>query len=56
MEQSWEHDESGKVSVGKAIKELGSPVSVVSFHTYELGEGIQKKESNLADEVAEMMK
>ena len=55
MEQSWEHDESEK-SQEKAVKELGSPVSVVFFHTYELGEGIQKKESNLADEVAEMMK
>ena len=56
MEQSWEHDESGKVSVSRAMKELGTPVSVLSFHTYELGEGIEKKESNLADEVAEMMK
>ena len=56
MDQAWEHDDSGKVSVTKAIKELGTPVSVVSFHTFELGEGIEKKESNLADEVADMMK
>jgi elongation factor Ts len=56
MDQAWEHDDSGKVSVTKAIKELGTQISVVSFHTFELGEGIEKKESNLADEVAEMMK
>ncbi len=37
-------------------KEVGSPVTVSEFARFERGEGIEKKEENLADEVAKMIK
>jgi len=35
-----------------AAKDVGAPVTVKAFTRYVLGEGIDKKEENLADEVA----
>lgn len=47
-------------SVGKYIasvaKEQGATVNIVSFVRYEKGEGIEKKDDNFADEVANMVK
>jgi len=36
------------------IKSIDTPVQVGGFIRYELGEGIEKKEDNLAAEVAAM--
>lgn len=45
-------------TVGQLIKEVsgkvGSELEVLSFYKFALGEGIEKKEDNLADEVAKM--
>ena len=36
-------------------KELGGAISVDSFYLYEKGEGLEKKEDNFGDEIAEML-
>ncbi|MBQ1501623.1 MAG: elongation factor Ts [Firmicutes bacterium] len=38
--------------VAKCAKELGKDVKVTAFVRYQVGEGLEKKESNLAEEVA----
>ena len=43
----------GKV-IEKAAKELGAPISVEGFVRFQVGEGIEKVESDFADEVAQM--
>jgi elongation factor Ts len=43
----------GKV-IEKAAKELGTPISVEGFVRFQVGEGIEKVESDFADEVAQM--
>ena len=43
----------GKV-LGKAAKELGAPITVEGFVRFQVGEGIEKVESDFADEVAQM--
>lgn len=57
-EQSYVKDDT--MSVGKYLasvsKELGGAVSVNSFFLYEKGEGLEKKEDNFADEIAQMVK
>lgn len=42
--------------VDSVAKEIGGSIKVVDFVRYERGEGIQKKEENFADEVANMIK
>lgn len=46
----------GKIKVSEAVenfaKELGSPVSIAAFERFELGEGVEKKEEDFAEEVA----
>ena len=58
FDQAWIHDDKGKVKVSSVLKDLGQKVgdeiNISRFVTFELGEGIQKKVSNLADEVAAM--
>ena len=43
----------GKV-IEKAAKELGAPIAVEGFVRFQVGEGIEKVESDFADEVAQM--
>lgn len=42
--------------VEEAAKELGKDIKVVSMARYEVGEGIEKKEENFAEEVAAQMR
>ncbi len=55
LEQEYVRD--GDVRIDKLIaqsaKETGATLSVSRFARYQLGEGIEKKQSNLADEVAQ---
>jgi elongation factor Ts len=48
----------GETQVGKVVekagKDLGAPVSVEGFVRFQVGEGIEKVESDFADEVAQM--
>ncbi len=54
LEQTWVID--GESTVGdvlaKAGKELGGEVKITAFERFNLGEGIEKEESDLASEVA----
>jgi elongation factor Ts len=38
----------------KVAKELGAPITIESFVRFQVGEGIEKVESDFADEVAQM--
>ena len=54
LEQVFVIDNETKVSkvLENAAKELGAPVEIKAFVRFALGEGIEKAEENLADEVA----
>lgn len=58
MEQEFVKD--GDYTVAKYIdakaKEIGTAVKVAEFVRFEKGEGIQKREDNFADEIANMIK
>jgi len=58
LEQAFVKDDS--LSVAKYIentaKELGAAVKCVGFTRFAKGEGLQKKEENFADEIANMVK
>ena len=57
VEQDYVKDDS--MTVGQYMeataKELGGAISVDSFYLYEKGEGLEKKEDNFGDEIAEML-
>jgi elongation factor Ts len=58
VEQTYVKDES--MTVGKytdiTAKELGGSIKIDSFYRYEKGEGLQKREDNFAEEIANMIK
>lgn len=58
LEQSFVKDAEIKVAkyVENTAKDLGVNLTVKSFVRYEKGEGLQKREDNFADEVANMIK
>ena len=43
-----------KKLIAEVAGKVGGEIAVKSFHKLNLGEGIEKKEDNLADEVAKM--
>ncbi len=57
LEQAYVKDDSMTVAkyVQATAKALGGDIKVVSFARYEKGEGIQKREDDLAAEVAKMV-
>ncbi len=57
LEQAYVKDDSMTVAkyVAATAKALGGDIKVVSFFRYEKGEGIQKREDDLAAEVAKMV-
>jgi elongation factor Ts len=56
LEQPFIFDDSGKKSVAQALKEtegkVGGAIKITGFVRYALGEGIEKKETDFAAEVA----
>lgn len=58
MEQAYVKDDSMSVSkyVASVAKELGGSIKVTGFVRYDKGEGIEKREDDLAAEVAKMVK
>lgn len=58
LEQPFVKDQDNTVAkyVENVGKELGGNIEIVKFVRYEIGEGIEKKEDNFADEVAKMVK
>ena len=57
MEQQYVKDDSMKVKayVDATAKEFGGSIKVLGFVRFEKGEGIQKREDNLAEEVSKMV-
>ncbi len=59
LDQVYVKAEDGKQSVAKYVQEVakatGSNLSIKGFVRFETGEGIEKKEENLAEEVAKQM-
>jgi len=59
LEQVFVKDEAGKLSVGQYLEnvtgDLGEKISIRRFIRFELGEGLQKREENFAEEVAAQM-
>ncbi len=55
LEQEYVRDGDFRIDklIANAAKETGSNLSVARFARFQLGEGIEKKQSNLADEVAQ---
>ena len=49
-------DKKVKDVVAEAAKELGTDVALTGYVRMELGQGIEKKEDNFAEEVAQMSK
>jgi len=58
LEQVFVIDNETKISkvVANAAADVGAPVAIKNFVRYTLGEGIEKKESDFAAEVAEAVK
>ncbi len=58
LEQEYVKDGSMKVGayVASVAKALGADIKVVAFYRYEKGEGLQKREDNFAEEIANMVK
>jgi elongation factor Ts len=58
LEQSFVKDDKLSVQgyVDAEAKKLGGTIAVTDVVRYERGEGVEKKEDNLADEVAKMIK
>jgi elongation factor Ts len=56
LEQSFvkNPDLNVKGHVAEVAKATGAEISILGFHTLNLGEGVEKKVDNLADEVAKM--
>ena len=50
----------GDISVGKYVentaKELGAEIKIASYVRFEKGEGIEKRQDNFAEEIANMVK
>ena len=58
LEQPFVKDSSKTIKeiVNEAILSIGEKISVRRFTRYEMGEGLEKRNDNLADEVAKQMK
>ena len=58
LEQKFVKDPDMTISklVEKVGKDLGASLTINGFSKLSLGEGIEKKEDNLADEVAKLTK
>ena len=58
VEQPYVKDDSMKVGqyVAKCAKDFGGEIAIDSFYLYEKGEGLEKKEDNFGDEIAELLK
>jgi len=58
LEQIFVKDTSLSITqlLEKASKELGAPITIKRFTRYEMGEGLQKRENNFAEEVMNQTK
>ncbi len=56
MDQVYIKDPDGKLKIKDLLKKAGANVAVSRFVRYQLGEGIEKKKENFAEEVAAQLK
>ncbi len=56
MDQIFIKDPDGKLRIKDVLKKAGANVSINRFIRYQLGEGIEKKKGNFAEEVAAQLK
>ncbi len=58
LEQAYVKEDSMKVSkyVAETAKALGADIKVLAFYRFDKGEGLQKREDNFAEEIANMVK
>ncbi len=56
LEQVYIKDPDGKLKIKDLLKKSGGNVTVNRFVRYQLGEGIEKKKENFAEEVAAQLK
>ena len=58
LEQAFVKDSSKTVKdiINEAVLSIGEKIAVRRFVRYEMGEGLEKRSDNLADEVAKQMK
>ena len=42
--------------VAETAKALGGDIKILAFYRYDKGEGLQKREDNFAEEIANMVK
>jgi elongation factor Ts len=56
LQQTFVIDGETQISklIEKASKDLGAPVAIEGFVRFQVGEGIEKADSDFADEVAQM--
>ena len=55
MDQTYVRAEDGKQTVGQYLASVDSALALVKVVRFEVGEGIEKKEENFAEEVAKQM-
>ena len=57
MEQEFIRDPAKDITqvINEAILEIGEKITIRRFVRYEMGEGLEKRQDNLAEEVAKMM-
>jgi elongation factor Ts len=56
MDQIYIKDPDGKLKIKDLLKKAGTNITVSRFVRYQLGEGIEKKKENFAEEVAAQLK
>ena len=58
MDQDFVKDSSKTITqiVNEAILAIGEKISIRRFTRYEMGEGLEKRKDNFADEVMSQMK
>jgi elongation factor Ts len=56
LDQVYVKDPDGKLKIKDLLKKAGANVAVNRFVRYQLGEGIEKKKENFAEEVAAQLK
>jgi len=55
LDQVYVKAEDGKQTVGKYLESVDKGIKITNFVRFEVGEGIEKKEENFAEEVAKQM-
>jgi len=55
LDQVYVKAEDGKQTVGQYLKSVNSDLVITNILRFEVGEGIEKKEENFAEEVAKQM-